>query len=82
MEVCATDKRIGREIVEDQRGNKQPSRIYSHYFYLKANKKDPEVYLLVRLVDSVTLNSALANFVCIANEWEARAAVVWPGRCF
>src|SRR5262249_24071048 len=48
--------------------NRHPSHIYTHYFYFKSCSIDPERYLLARLIDSTTIDSALAVYNCIASE--------------
>ncbi|MBB5048410.1 hypothetical protein HNR60_003176 [Rhodopseudomonas rhenobacensis] len=68
LEVCAKDKKIASEVGDTRRGNRHQSNIYAHYFYLRKNGLDTEPYLLARLSDSITLNSVLATYNCIANE--------------
>lgn len=72
IEACATDKRIDKEISSIKKGNQHPSNIYTHYFYLKREKRGVESYLLARLADSVTTESTVATFNCIANDLATR----------
>jgi len=68
IEVCATDKRVEKEVESTKRYNHAPSHIYTHYFYLRKKGSGADRYLLARLIDSVTVESALATLVCVANE--------------
>jgi hypothetical protein len=68
IEVCATDRNLGREISGVKKQNLHPSVIYTHYFFLIKQAQDPVPYLLARLSDSTTTESIVATLNCISTE--------------
>lgn len=83
FEICAKDRNLHSEVSLVRKETHHQSKIYTHYFYLKRMSIDPEQFLLARLSDSSTVNSALATYNCIGNELRvsgnrslARAVVV------
>ncbi len=69
LRFAPKDSNIETEISWVRRDNHHQSKIYVQYFYLKRMAVDVEPFLLARLADSVTVNSALATCVnCISDE--------------